>query len=177
GVAYAGLMLAVYNAVTTVMSLFMTPVIKMFGRKLTYSACLLCGTVGTGLLMFVPGDFATAKAMLWISSMLMGVLWSGMLTVPYSLLADIILASEQADQLGLYVGLFNICITTPQIVASLTYGLIVSNVFDNNTQYAVSSASVFYCLAALMVGPVVVDPISNRRGGDVYDGQILDVQC
>jgi len=75
-----------------------------------------------------------------------GIAWASTLSMPYALLAGAL----PPEKTGLYMGIFNFFIVTPEIVASLAFGWIIHHVLSDNRLMAVVSGGVFLILAALL---------------------------
>jgi maltose/moltooligosaccharide transporter len=76
-----------------------------------------------------------------------GIAWASILAMPYAILAG----SVPPAKMGVYMGIFNLFITIPQIVSSLLNGPIVKHIFHNDAMYALLMAGVFLLLGAVSV--------------------------
>jgi maltose/moltooligosaccharide transporter len=89
-------------------------IIYFFGRgqskKLIHMVCLLIG--GAGLMSIY---FVSDPNMLYVSFALMGIAWASILSMPFAIISSAIPAKDT----GVYMGLFNMFICIPQIIASL----------------------------------------------------------
>jgi maltose/moltooligosaccharide transporter len=72
--------------------------------------CLLIGGMGLMSLYFI-----TEPNMLYVSFALIGVAWASILSMPFAIISSAIPAKDT----GVYMGLFNMFICIPQIIASL----------------------------------------------------------
>ncbi|MGB1317992.1 MAG: MFS transporter, partial [Flavobacteriales bacterium] len=79
-------------------------------RKLIHMASLIIGGVG-----FVYMYFVTDHIMLQVSFACIGIAWGSILSMPYAMLSS----SIDEKKMGLFMGLFNMFIVIPQIVAAL----------------------------------------------------------
>eukprot|EP00767_Chilomastix_cuspidata_P003167 gnl/Chilomastix_cuspidata/3284.p1 GENE.gnl/Chilomastix_cuspidata/3284~~gnl/Chilomastix_cuspidata/3284.p1 ORF type:complete len:300 (+),score=157.26 gnl/Chilomastix_cuspidata/3284:103-1002(+) len=159
GQAFAGLLLAFYNFVTMAVSLALPRLMARAGRCWVWFACLLCGAAALVLVLPVPTAGTGGEYVLFLNMLLMGVLWAGMLTVPYAILADV-LKTESSASVGFYMGVFNIFITLPEIIASVGYGPLVKHVFDGSSRVALAFGGCIYLIAAGLVFQVK-DPSGN----------------
>ena len=55
----------------------------------------------------------------------MGIAWASLLTMPYAILSTAV----PYKKMGVYMGMFNIFVVIPQILASASLGLLVRTVF------------------------------------------------
>jgi maltose/moltooligosaccharide transporter len=67
--------------------------------------------------------------------------------MPYVILAG----SLPAEKTGVYMGIFNFFIVTPEIVASLGFGWVMAHLLGNNRLLAVVAGGVFFVVAAVLM--------------------------
>ena len=87
---------------------------KRINRKYVHMVSLILGGIGYISMYFVPDP-----SYLTMSFALVGIAWGSILSMPYAMLSS----SIDASKMGLYMGLFNMFIVIPQIVAA-TGGLV-----------------------------------------------------
>lgn len=148
GVEFAGLTLSFYNVVAFLFALAIPFIAKHLGRKLTHSVCLLCGAAG-----LISVGFVSEPYMLYLSMVGVGIAWSSILSMPYAMLSDCLPDSK----VGLYMGIFNFFIVLPEIIASLFFGQIMSNLLNNDRMLAVQIGGGLMILAALLCYFIVKD--------------------
>lgn len=139
---WVGILFSVYNAVSAVWALCLPLIASKLGRKKTHSLSLICG--GLGLISFY---FFKDPNLLIISMVGVGIAWASILAMPYVILSS----SIPAGKMGIYMGIFNIFITAPQILNGLIGGPMVKNVYNNQPIYAVVLAGIFMLCAAISV--------------------------
>lgn len=79
-------------------------------RKLLHLVSLIAGGIGFILIYFI-----TEPWMLHICFGLVGIAWASILSMPYAMLSG----SVEPKKMGVYMGIFNMFIVIPQIVAAL----------------------------------------------------------
>lgn len=79
-------------------------------RKLLHMFSLIAGGLGFILIYFI-----TEPWMLHICFGLVGIAWASILSMPYAMLSSTV----EPKKMGLYMGIFNMFIVLPQIIASL----------------------------------------------------------
>jgi maltose/moltooligosaccharide transporter len=84
------------------------------------------------------------KWLLMLSMTGVGITWASTLAMPYAILAG----SLPAEKTGIYMGVFNIFIVTPEIIASLGFGWVMLHLLGNNRLLAVVAGGVFLAVAA-----------------------------
>jgi maltose/moltooligosaccharide transporter len=123
GIAWAGLCLAIADAVCCLVSFLLTPVVSRFGASIIYALCLFCGAISLISLVVVPDQY-----WLFLPMVGLGIARSGILALPYSMLARAL----PPDEIGIYMGLFNAFIVIPQIIVALGVGWILSHWLGDN---------------------------------------------
>jgi maltose/moltooligosaccharide transporter len=119
--------------------------VKAINRKLIHSFSLLSGALGFAIMAVSGPNFPEA---LNLSFGLIGIAWGSILSMPYAILSSHI----EPERMGISMGLFNMFIVIPQIVAALgganwTYKMI----FGDSTIHTMSLAALSLFLGALAV--------------------------
>lgn len=103
---------------------FITSKIRL-NRKYTHMFGLLCGGLG-----FVLMYYAHSALMLNVCFALIGISWGSILSMPYAMLSS----SIDPKKMGIYMGIFNMFIVLPQILASVGgINFLYKNVFGEAT--------------------------------------------
>ncbi len=139
---WTGVIFGVYNGVSAIFALMLPAIAGRIGRKRTHTLALVCG--GLGLISMY---FATSPTFLIFSMVGVGIAWASILAMPYAMLAGAL----PANKMGVYMGIFNLFITIPQIVSGIVNRPIVHNLFGNKAIYAIVMAGVFFLIAAASV--------------------------
>jgi maltose/moltooligosaccharide transporter len=139
GVEWGGICFAVYSAVCFGFSFVLAPMARKLGRKHTHSLCLLCGALGLMSVVVIHDKYVLLLTMVGI-----GIAWASTLSMPYAVLA----ASLPPARTGVYMGIFNFFIVTPEILASLFFGWIMTHFLHDNRIYAIIAGGVFMMIAA-----------------------------
>jgi maltose/moltooligosaccharide transporter len=142
GVNWGGNCFAVYSAVCFVFSFALPGMAKKLGRKFTHTICLLCGAAGLMSVMMIHNKYVLLLTMVGV-----GIAWASTLSMPYAVLA----ASLPPARTGVYMGIFNFFIVTPEILASLFFGWIMVHLLNNNRMYAVVAGGAFMMIAAALM--------------------------
>ncbi len=121
---------------------------RPLNRRAVHAAALIAGGIGFLSMWWVP-----QPGWLVLSFALVGVAWASILSMPYALLSSHVLP----DRMGLSMGIFNMFIVLPQIVAATLLGAMVRGLFDNRPITALMISGVSLLLAALAVAWVRED--------------------
>ena len=114
-------------------------------RKAVHFVALLLGGCGFISMWFVP-----SPAWLILSFALVGVAWASILSMPYALLSSHV----PGEKMGIYMGIFNMFIVIPQIVAATLLGPVLRGLFDNQAIFALVISGCSLIVAALCLGRV-----------------------
>ncbi|MEI6435144.1 MAG: MFS transporter, partial [Bacteroidota bacterium] len=137
---WVGILFGVYNGVSAMIALLLPVVAKRFSKKVTHSIALSIG--GLSLLSFL---IFTDPIALIIPMIGIGIAWGSILAMPYAMLAS----SIPPKRMGVYMGLFNMSITIPQIVSGIFSGLILKYFFADNPILCIVMAGLSMFLGAI----------------------------
>jgi len=148
GVVWGNLCFGFYSLVTFIFALFMPKIADKVGLSRLHAICLFAG--GIGLLSV---GLIESKWLLLLSMTGVGIAWASIVSMPYAMIANDI----PPKQMGIFMGLFNMFIVIPEIIAALGFGWVMSSVFDNVKLYAVLTSGVMLILASLLTLRVKID--------------------
>jgi len=112
-------------------------------RRAVHAVSLLLGGMGFAWMLLLNPE--SASNLRWCFA-LIGIAWGSILSMPYAMLSN----SVPKDQMGIYMGIFNMFIVIPQILAALG-GINVLNdwLFDGDVAFTMLIAGISCCFAAL----------------------------
>jgi maltose/moltooligosaccharide transporter len=139
---WVGIIFGVYNGVAMIYALLLPAIAHKIGRKLTHSLSLIAGAIGLLSIYFITTPTTLIYSMVGI-----GMAWGSILSMPYAILAPAL----PVRKMGIYMGIFNIFITVPQIVNGIFGGMIVKRIFDSQAIYALIMSGCFLLIAAISV--------------------------
>ena len=138
---WVGIMFAAYSLFAALFSLKLGSIANKFGRKRTFIGTLIIGGLG-----FISSVFIKNKYGLIVSEIGVGIFWASILTLPYAILS----AALPASKMGVYMGLFNITVTLPQIFVALMGGILLRAV-GGHPIYMIGMAGLSAILAGISV--------------------------
>jgi maltose/moltooligosaccharide transporter len=153
GVKWAGYCSGFYNLVCSLVSPVLPSLVRRIGKKATHSACLLIGALGLVSIAFIHN-----KWLLFVPMFGVGVAWASILSMPYSILS----ASIPQNKMGVYMGIFNFFIVLPEILSSLAFGWIMSNLLGNDRMKALIVGGVCFIVAAILTQRIQETRIENE---------------
>lgn len=139
---WVGIIFGVYNGVAMIYALLLPVIAHKIGRKLTHSISLTAGAIGLLSIYFISNPTTLIFSMIGV-----GMAWGSILSMPYAILAPAL----PVRKMGIYMGIFNIFITVPQIVNGIFGGMIVKRIFDSQAIYALVMSGCFLLIAAISV--------------------------
>ena len=121
GANWVGICFGVYGGSSAIFAFLLPLIAAKTSRKATHMICLAVGG-----LSFMAIYFISSPNLLPLPFLGVGLAWASTLSMPYSILACTI----PAKKMGMYMGMFNMSITIPQIVASGTLGFLLTHFFN-----------------------------------------------
>ncbi|MBD0368121.1 MAG: MFS transporter, partial [Flavisolibacter sp.] len=138
---WVGVMFMVYNGISALAAFLLPLLAARICRKYTHMLCLVIGGLGLISIFFIKD-----KTLLLLPMVCVGLAWASTLTMPYSILAGAL----PSNKMGFYMGVFNFFIVIPQIVAAAILGFFVSQVFNNQSVYALVVGGVSMTIAGFL---------------------------
>ncbi len=138
---WVGVLFGFYNGFSALFAFLLPVMAKKTGRPMTHLICLVAG--GMGLISFF---LFKDKYLLIISMAGIGLAWSSILSMPYSMLT----AALPSKKMGVYMGIFNFFIVIPQILAATLLGFFTKHIFHGNAIYTIVLGGCFMIVAALL---------------------------
>lgn len=137
---WVGILFGVYNLVSAIIALSLPVIAKKVGKKRTHAIALALGGISFISFLIIPNPTLLIIPMIGI-----GVAWGSILAMPYAMLAS----SIPPKQMGVFMGLFNMSITIPQIVNGVFGGLILKHLLHNNPVNSIIMAGVLMFIGSI----------------------------
>lgn len=140
GADWVGVLMGVYNGVAALAAFALPVLARRIGRKATHALMLLFGAAGLAGIFLIrePG-------LLWLPMVGVGFAWASIVSMPYAILSGAV----PDRKMGVYMGVFNIFIVVPQLLAATVLGLILRTMFDGQAIYALLLGAASFVLAAI----------------------------
>lgn len=125
----------ILNAVGAILPAFvLEPITRKIGRVKTHAACIAIMAVGyTGMLFF-----GFTPIIIYIMMGILGVGWAATISLPFAIMSQ----KVDQSQMGLFMGLFNLAVVLPQLVASFGVGQAVSSAPDKSLIFIISAVTI-----------------------------------
>ena len=111
---------------------------KNINRRITHLIALVLGGIGFLIMVYFPEPTSLAVAFTFI-----GFAWGSILSMPYAMLSSTI----DPKKMGVFMGIFNMFIVIPQIVAALGGIVFISNLFGEKAINAMLVAGISLIIA------------------------------
>ena len=138
---WVGVLFGFYSLFSAMFAFLLPLLAKKTSRPTTHLICLVAG--GLGLISFF---LFKDKYLLILSMAGIGLAWSSILSMPYSMLT----ASLPSNKMGVYMGIFNFFIVIPQILAATLLGFFTKHFFNGNAIYTIVLGGCLMMVAALL---------------------------
>jgi maltose/moltooligosaccharide transporter len=121
GANWVGICYAIKDGGSAIFAFLLPFIAARTSRKATHMICLAIGG-----LSFMSIYFISTPSLLPLPFLGVGLAWASTLSMPYAILACTI----PAKKMGMYMGMFNMSIAIPQIVAAGTLGFFLTHLFE-----------------------------------------------
>jgi maltose/moltooligosaccharide transporter len=138
---WVGVLFAFYNGFAALFAFLLPVMSDKTSRPMTHLISLVAG--GLGLISFY---FFKDKNLLILSMAGIGLAWSSILSMPYSMLTRTL----PAEKMGVFMGIFNFFIVIPQILAATLLGFFTRHLFAGNAIYTIVLGGVAMIIAGLL---------------------------
>jgi len=122
----------ILNAVGAILPVtVLEPLTRKIGRVKTHAIAITSMAIGYALVLFI----GFTPTVIYILMALLGIGWASTISLPFAIM------SQKIDQakMGLFMGLFNLAVVLPQLVASFGVGEAVSKASDKSLIFIVST--------------------------------------
>lgn len=140
GADWVGILFSVYNGIAALAAFLLPVLAARIGRRQTHALCLILGAMGLAGIWLIQSPGLLIYSMIGV-----GVAWAAILSMPYAILTG----SLPSSKMGVYMGIFNIFIVIPQLVAATILGLLLRQFFHNQAIFALILGAISMLLAAL----------------------------
>lgn len=139
GADWVGVLMGIYNGVAA-LAAFLIPVLAArTGLRGAHAVNLTLGAAGFFGLFLIRDP-----ALLWIPMIGVGFAWASIVSLPYAILANAV----PGRKMGVYMGVFNIFIVVPQLVAATLLGVSLKTLFADQAIWALAIGGASFLIAA-----------------------------
>jgi maltose/moltooligosaccharide transporter len=142
GADWVGVLFATYNGVAAIAALLIPWLAGAIGRRAAHAAALVLGAGGFAAFFVIDDPRFLVLPMIGV-----GFAWASILSTPYAILAGAL----PTRKMGVYMGVFNLFIVIPQLLAATVLGWLVTTFFAGQAIYALALGACSFVLAAAAV--------------------------
>lgn len=126
----------------------LNPIAERIGMVKTHYIAIFIMALGYGGIFFI----ANSAVLYYIFIAIAGIGWGSVVSLPFAIM------SEKVDQtkMGLYMGIFNLSVVLPQLVASFKMGEVVNNAADKSIVFGI-------CMVTLAISGVLWMFVKNEK--------------
>jgi maltose/moltooligosaccharide transporter len=140
GANWVGVLFATYNGLGAVTALILPFFVKRIGMRRTHQVCLWIGAGGLISMLFIRDPDWLLLPMVGL-----GFAWASIIALPYAMLAN----SLPARKMGVNMGIFNIFIVIPQLLAAAVLSWLLDTLAGGDPVYTFVIAAAGWILAGL----------------------------
>jgi maltose/moltooligosaccharide transporter len=140
GANWVGVLFATYNGLGALTALILPFFVKRIGMRRTHQVCLWIGAAGLLSMLFIRDP-----DWLLLSMVGLGFAWASIIALPYAMLAN----SLPARKMGVNMGIFNIFIVIPQLLAAAVLSWLLDTLAGGDAVYTFVIAAAGWILAGL----------------------------
>lgn len=137
---WVGVCFGIYQAVSVLYALVLPGLANRLAPKIIHGISLLIGAVSIMTCGLVHNRYVLIANMIGV-----GIMWGSIMTMPYTIIAS----EVSRAKMGVYMGIFNIAITLPQIISGLTLSFITAKIFHNQAMYSIIFGGFLIFLSAI----------------------------
>jgi MFS family permease len=132
-------------------ALLLAPLAARYRRVHVHAAALAV----MALAFAATWRFAHSPGVLFAVMAMAGIGWGAIVSLPFAIMSERV----ESARIGLYMGLFNLAVVLPQLVASFAFGTWASGLHDKGAIFLLGAI----CLALSAVLWLFVSPRANTR--------------
>lgn len=124
----------IFNAIAAILpAVLLQPMTQRFGRVKTHFICIAIMALGYAGIWLLGNSVTTIYVLMGI----LGIGWAATVSLPFAIMSQ----SIDQSRMGMYMGLFNLSVVLPQLVASLGVGEAISKAADKGIIFVICALS------------------------------------
>lgn len=138
----AGVYFGLFQMVSAFYAMLLPLLAERVSPRFIHAVSLIIGAMG-----LINMGFTHTRYFTLLNITLIGIMWGSIMTLPYAIVS----AELPRSKMGIYLGIFNITITLPQIIVGLFLGPLYTNIFHSHAAYTMVFAGVSILLAGIIL--------------------------
>jgi MFS family permease len=147
GTTWVGICFAFYSLLAALLAFFLPKLLRFISKEKLHAVALFAGGIGLSLFYFITNQY-----LLLFSFTFIGIAWSSISTIPYSIISSI----APVDKMPTYFAVFNFSVVIPQITAAFLLSYLNKTFFAGETVLVILSGglSMFTASVVMFVLPI-----------------------
>ena len=142
GITWVGICFAFYATLAAFLAFFIPGLLKYISKERLHAIALLIGGIGLMLIFFIRNQY-----LLLVSFAFIGIAWSSISNVPYSMVSE----AAPKTKMAAYFAVFNFSVVIPQITAAFLLSYINKHFFAGETIKVILLGAISMFLAGLIM--------------------------
>ncbi|MBZ0186466.1 MAG: MFS transporter [Candidatus Obscuribacterales bacterium] len=142
GIEWSGRCFAIFSMVCFLVAFILPKLAALSSRKTVHGISLVLGGLSLLSVSLINDPITLQWTMIGV-----GIAWASILSMPYSILSGCL----PAERTGVFMGVFNLFIVIPEVIAAIGFQPLVKHVFHNQPINVVILGGVSLIVAALLV--------------------------
>jgi len=153
GVTWVGICFAFYATLAALLAFSIPRLTQYIAKERLHAIALLLGGAGLVLMGFVQN-----KYLLLFSFTFIGIAWSSISNIPYSIVGEM----APSQKVATYFTVFNFSVVIPQVTAAFLLGFLNRHYFSGQTIYIILFGGCSMLLAGLLMFFVKIIPAAKQ---------------
>ena len=128
GITWVGICFAFYSMLAAFLVFLVPRLLQYTSREKLHAFALLIGGIGLWLMYFITNKYG-----LLLSFAFIGIAWSSISNIPYSIISE----TAPGHKLAAYFAVFNFSVVIPQVTAAFLLGYVTKHCFKGETIYTI----------------------------------------
>jgi predicted MFS family arabinose efflux permease len=142
GTTWVGLCFAFYSTLAALLAFTIPSLLKKVSKQKLHAMALFVGAMGLLIIYFIKN-----KYLLFCSFAFIGIAWSSISNIPYSIISSIAPPEKTSN----YFAVFNFSVVIPQVTAAFLLGYLNKHFFAGETIYVLVFGGCSMLLASLIM--------------------------
>jgi maltose/moltooligosaccharide transporter len=142
GTIEAGICFGIYQFISVLYAFALPKLAVSMKPRIIHAVSLIIGAISLILILFTHNLW-----LIYVTMIGVGIMWGSIMTMPFAIIS----AELPRSKMGVYLGIFNITITLPQILGGLCMGTITEKLFHNHAMYSVVLGGVLILISGLIL--------------------------
>jgi len=142
GTIEAGICFGIYQFVSVLYAFVLPKLAELTTPRVVHALSLIAGA-----LSLIAIIFTKYLVLIYVAMIGVGIMWGSIMTMPYAIIS----AELPRSKMGVYLGIFNITITLPQILGGLFMGAVTEKIFHGHAMYSVVLGGILILISGLIM--------------------------